>query len=487
MNQTNKDQDQQLAVINQQTVSLFKKSLNEKDLTNQIIQGKARVSWIHGNETIYSLPNSYSEHMETIIGLTEHGGWYEREVQNIIRLLADFSYQFESDLKKEMANEFQLIVNSQQNGYNRFFNAIQQEFQEKINDLELSIETDQDYLQKNQQEIAQLKRKLASLQNKLAEYRDRFKNSDWSEIIRNKRHSIQSNEDFLSKSLIDLNAKLHDLSTENLSKDDIILQLQEKLNNYSLFIKYCESFITKLKNETKLQENLLMDSNNNQLAQEAEIIRLNSIIDVMQIDLDGLEQEKASAIKAFNNYKVKIEEERLEHKRSEAENLQLDKEVASLKFDKEKLQKTIDELGESIDLWQAKSRKTALNFNFERNNLLEQLKTTNNLAFASKVEMMTLLAIDTTRNFVSYGVGDWITYGETALFASEITGWKTNACWTGFGLFCLSVWIMGGISLYYKAKSGIWWLLSKFPRKTPTEDAIDIPEVKVDKLISKKK
>jgi cell fate regulator YaaT (PSP1 superfamily) len=93
-----------------------------------------------------------------------------------------------------------------------------------------------------------------------------------------------------------------------------------------------------------------MDSNNNQLAQEAEIIRLNSIIDVMQIDLDGLEQEKASAIKAFNNYKVKIEEERLEHKRSEAENLQLDKRISELTHEKDALQKTIDELGESLDL-----------------------------------------------------------------------------------------------------------------------------------------
>lgn len=451
-----KDRESQLATINRQTIKILNKVANEKQITAEAFRQVAKPSFWNSDYKEWKVLDKYAALVNAV--LADAGGTGSLEMNYLVELLEIH----EQDIKAGVTSEIQTALNSQESGYMRFFNAVQQKSEEDKNDLELSIKAYQSQLEQSESKISDLEAERNFYKKQLSEY-ERERNN-WSEIIRNRRHSIQSNEDFLNKSLDELNAKLHDLSTENLTKDEIILKLQENISNYSLFIKYCEKICAKLKNEIKLQGNLLADMDNNQMAWGAQRILLEGRILELENIIADYERQKDSAIKNFADYKTKIDKERLEHKRSEAENLKLENKISSLETENKSLQDTIDELGENINLWQAKSRKTIINFNFERNNLLEQLKTEKNISFTSKLKLRGVLTLDMARHFVYFDcLKNGITWLETAVFASEVTGWGTTFTWTSLWLVNSIIWILGFIKLFYWIK-GRW--ISLFEKKS---------------------
>lgn len=438
------EQDGQIAKINQELISRIQSEINkpffEIEYNSSYNDGDTFYNIFFGDNRDYTDYQIVKSNLDFDIEklMSRHSNnrhphkWNYEEINNLVSHIEN----------KKAENCLAIIhseINSLQNGYLAIIDAIEDKNKEIIDDLNLKIDEQKRVVQLDFKELEEsnrnlelLKSQLSKLDKQIIEYEKKLKiKFDWKEVIKNKRKSLQSTEDFLSLTLRYLEEKYLNLEHKNNSKEELIIIQNNKLNDYIRIANSLEERINILTNDLENSENLLMDAHSEIASLEATKIRLNNKIVGLENELEKYKSREEFNKKFFADWQddqdkatALREEERARQKLTIWENGQLKNQIERI------IKGSLDErnyLANKLDLEKNKTAELTdkLNNNcISLTNSEETIKQLKRAKLISELKLIGVLAVDTTRFFMPGWYSFLVSSFETTILVGELTGIK---------------------------------------------------------------
>lgn len=275
------------------------------------------------------------------------------------------------------------------------------------------------------------------------------KSNEWKSKEAYYYSKIEEKESARSSALQELSKK----DSENKKLKTALLLLEKKIKKFESDLEHKKEFFfpqsLKIRNQKLLKDKSsskadylcekLEFTEQELFAKKAMLIRLEHDLLMAKDQIDIFKEQEKQSFEFYAKWEVRRKEiEEALAKQVENYNILMAeklKTTTSLYNSEEKVNELLNELSSATEELQ---KLQAL---FEKNkNENEQLKRSN---LISKVKLNTVLVVDTTRNFLSNSVGNYITYAETALLGSEINSTSNKAAWTVIAMFSIFSFMLG--------------------------------------------